>query len=161
MADENAQQGSNDEKPKIFVDDDWKTQVQAEKEKLTKEAQQKQPSQGAQPGGQGGPRQLPEASFPNLVNQIAMQAMLALGGMEDPQTKRRMVDLGVAKFHIDTLDLLREKTQGNTTEEEQKLLDQALYELRNAFVQISQNARPARPDDFQQQDKTTPPPDNA
>lgn len=142
MADENAR---NADEKKIFVDDDWKNQAQQEKEKLAKEAQSKQAGQGQASG-----RQLPEANFTALINSIAMQAMMALGGMEDPQTKRRFVDLGVAKFHIDMLDVLQQKSEGNTTEEEKKLLDQALYELRNAFVQISQNARPARPEDLPQ-----------
>ena len=60
--------------------------------------------------------------------------------MEDPKTKRRYVDLDLAKHHIDILGLLEEKTKGNLTDEEKKLLDQALYEVRMQYVQIAQRA---------------------
>ncbi len=136
-------QEKND-KPKIIVDDDWKAQAQAEKEQLAEESQKqadgasdKSASGDEKPPGRGG--QIPQASFAALVNSIAMQTMLALGGVEDPKTKKRYVDLDVAKFHIDTLTVLQEKTKGNLTEEENKLLDRALYDLRMGYVQISQH----------------------
>jgi hypothetical protein len=65
---------------------------------------------------------------------------MALGGYEDPQTKRRYVDLELAKHYIDTLVLLEQKTKGNLTEDEKKLLDRSLYEARMQYVQIAQAA---------------------
>ncbi|MCE5325733.1 MAG: DUF1844 domain-containing protein [Planctomycetaceae bacterium] len=119
------------EEPKIIVDSDWKKQAQAEKEKLDKEVEES----GA--GGRG-PRRIPPASFSTLVSSLAMQVMMSLGGMQDPQTKRPVVDLALAKHHIDTLAMLEEKTKGNITDEEKKLLDEALYQVRMQYVQIAQ-----------------------
>ena len=129
--------GENEkEEPKIVVDDDWKAEAQAEKEKLDEQAekqdQQEQQDQAA--------RELPPASFATLVSSLATQVMLAMGGMQDPKTKRRIVDLALAKHHIDTLAMLEEKAKGNLTDEETKLLDQALYQVRMHYVQVAQGS---------------------
>jgi len=136
------------EKPRIIVDSDWKAQAQAEKEKLAREVEAKQAQQAAQggeaagPGGEGpgggAPRELPPPSFAALVTGLATQILYALGGYEDPRTKRRYVDLDLAKHQIDSLAVLEEKTKGNLTDEEKKVLDQALYECRMQYVQIAQ-----------------------
>ncbi len=132
-----ADQAAGD-KPKIVVDDDWKAQAQAEKERLAKEVESgKGGAAGGQAGAAGG-RELPSASFTTLVGSLVTQILLALGGMEDPKTKRRYVDLALAKHHIDTLTVLEAKTKGNLTDEERKLLDQALYETRMHYVQFAQ-----------------------
>ena len=124
------------EKPKIAVDDDWKAQAQAEKEKLDEQAKKRQQEdKGAQDQAA---RELPPATFATLVSSLAAQTMLAMGGMQDPRTKRRMVDLALAKHHIDTLTMLEEKTKGNLTDEEVKLLDQVLYQVRMQYVQMAQ-----------------------
>ncbi|MBN1553179.1 MAG: DUF1844 domain-containing protein [Phycisphaerae bacterium] len=143
MADES---NGNADAPKIIVDDDWKTQAQAEKEKLAEEAKAGKTSEppagdAADQDEDGQPREIPPAGFVSLVNTIAMQTMMALGGVEDPETKKRYVDLGVAKYHIDTLAMLQEKTQGNLSDDEARLLDRALYDLRTGFVQIAQHVR--------------------
>ena len=134
-----------EEKPKIIVDDDWKAQARAEKEKLAEEAEKKAEAEGGPGAAGGGPRQLPPASFTTLVNSLAMQAVFALGGMEDRRTGRRYVDLDVAKHHIDTLTVLDEKTKGNLTDDEKKLLDQALYESRMQYVNMAQRISTATP----------------
>lgn len=127
------------EKPKIIVDDDWKAQAQAEKQKLDEEIRAKQ-AEGKAAGAPaaGGPREMPPASFSTLVGSLAAQALLALGGYEDPRTKRRLVDLELAKHHIDTLAVLEEKTKGNLTDEEKKALDGAMYEARMRYVEFAQ-----------------------
>ncbi len=133
--------GENEkEEPKIVVDDDWKAQAQAEKEKLDERAEkQDQQDTGAQDQAA---RELPPATFATLVNSLATQVMLAMGGMQDPKTKRRIVDLALAKHHIDTLAMLEEKAKGNLTDEEAKLLDQALYQVRMHYVQVAQGGMP-------------------
>ncbi|MFW6066159.1 MAG: DUF1844 domain-containing protein, partial [Planctomycetota bacterium] len=60
-----------------------------------------------------------------------------------PNTKRRYVDLDLAKFHIDTMAVLEEKTKGNLSDEEAKLLDQALYETRMTYVEMAQHVSQA------------------
>ena len=87
------------------------------------------------PGGRG---ELPPADFASLVSSVATQALMALGGMEDRRTKKRVVDLDLAKHHVDTLAMLEAKTRGNLTDDEKKMLDQALYETRMQYVQFAQ-----------------------
>jgi hypothetical protein len=117
--------------PQIHVDDDWKAEAQREKERVSEDVKaQDEAAEAAQ--------QMPEASFLGLLNSLAMQCVMAMGGMEDPKTKQRMVDLGAAQFHIDMLGLLQEKTKGNLDEEEDKILTQALGDLRMSYVQICQ-----------------------
>ena len=136
------------EKPKIIVDDDWKAQAQAEKQKLDEEIKAKQEAGEAAPGApgaEGQPRRLPPASFGTLVNSLGTQALLALGGYEDRKTKRRLVDMDLAKHQIDTLAMLEEKTKGNLTDEEKQLLDGVLYQARMQFVEFAQRISQVAP----------------
>ena len=77
---------------------------------------------------------LPPASFEVLVSMLFSQAMAMLGQIPDPSTGKTQVNKGVAKHTIDTLEVLKEKTEGNLTEDESKVLDEALHALRMAFV---------------------------
>ena len=128
--------------PKIIIDDDWKEQAQAEKEKLSEkiEAESAAAPAGEQGAAEGGPRQLPPANFATLVSSLVAQTLMTLGGVEDPETKKRYLDLDLAKHHIDMLSIIEEKTKGNLTDQEKKLLDSALYEIRMQYVQIAQHA---------------------
>ena len=120
----------NGKKPKIVVDEDWKSQAEAEKQKL---AEQEQSG-----GADQVPAEMPPASFDTLISGLVTQILFALGAIEDPQTKRRYRNLALAKHHIDTLAVLEEKTSGNLTDEEKQLLDNALYEVRMRYVQMAQ-----------------------
>ena len=143
-----APQDEQGQQPKISVDDDWKAQAQAEKQRLAKEMEQPgEPGQADQAAAAAAPgegqREVPPASFATLVAFIRTQVLFALGGVQDRKTGRRYVDLELAKHHIDTLTVLEEKTRGNLTDEEKKLLDKALYEARMDFVQIAQRVVPS------------------
>jgi len=122
-----------DETPRIQVDDDWKAEAAREKEKLAAETEDV-----------GKREPLPEPTFAEVINMIAMQALVAIGGMSTPDGQRIPADLSVAKHHIDLLALLVEKTKGNLSEEEAKLLDGAIYELRMRFVQAASPAAPEK-----------------
>jgi len=120
-----------DEPKKIIVDDDWKAEAKQEKERLASE----------ETPGPHGP--MPEPTFPELINIIVMQAMAALGALTGPDGRAMPPQPEVAKHFIDMLQVLDEKTKGNLTEEEKKLLDQVLYETRMAFVQLVGGGAPA------------------
>ncbi len=122
---------SEDEK-KIVVDEDWKAQVEAERE-------QQRDKQAQEPAGEeSAPRQLPPPSFEMHISNLATQAMMFLGQFPNPITEKQEIRLDDAKHVIDTLSILEEKTKGNLTQEEATLLDGILHELRMAFVQIQQ-----------------------
>jgi hypothetical protein len=119
---------------KIIVDDDWKAQARAEKEKLAEQADT------GKAGAPAGPEELPPADFAGLVNALVSNIVYALGGYEDPQTHKRYVDLQLGKHYVDLLSVLEAKTRGNLSEDEKKLMDAALYQVRMQYVQIAQRA---------------------
>ncbi|NLF30749.1 MAG: DUF1844 domain-containing protein [Planctomycetes bacterium] len=133
--------GKEQNAPKIHIDDDWKAQAKAEKDRMAAEQQDKQPPGGNAGGARGGKRpSLPPATFETLVSTMASQALFALGAVPDPNTQKAYVDLELARFHIDMLKVLEEKSAGNLTEDEKQLLDATLYELRSHYVAISRRA---------------------
>jgi hypothetical protein len=81
---------------------------------------------------------LPPASFEFLVLSLRMQAEVQLGlfGFEEGEDKAEP-DLDLARHTIDVLGVLQEKTKGNLTLEEQRLIENSLTELRFRFIQSS------------------------
>ena len=124
---------SSDEAPKLHIDSDWKAEAQAEKERLAEKEKEAGPAEGG-----AGAAGLPEADFRALIGMLAYQAMAGLGGAVDPQSGKAMVDPEGARFVIDLLGVLEEKTKGNLTDEESGELTQVLAQLRSQFVQIMQ-----------------------
>jgi hypothetical protein len=80
---------------------------------------------------------LPDASFQVLVSTFATQAAMALGQIPNPVSNQAEEDLQQAKFAIDLLQVLDEKTQGNRTAEEDKFLQDCLYQLRMVYIDKS------------------------
>ena len=129
-------------KPKIIVDDDWKSRAQAEKEKLQEEAAAKQQEESNPPANepdsspeantQDSPP-LPPASFAMLVTSLATQALASMGQIPGADGKP-VIELNHAKHFIDTLGILEEKTKGNLSDDEAAILENALHELRLLFV---------------------------
>jgi hypothetical protein len=124
----------SDEK-KLIIDDDWKAEARREKEILAEQqkAAQKEKASDALPEGGG----LPPANFQGLISMFATQAYLALGILRMQEEEEREPDLAMAKYNIDLLGVIEEKTQGNLDEEETKMLKEVLSQLRMAFVQLS------------------------
>jgi len=109
---------------KIVTDDDWKEQASKEKEQL------KERKAAAE-------RSLPAASFVTLVNSLALQATLYMGKLSAPGSEeaKKVTNFDLAKHHIDLLSILEDKTKGNLSEQESKLLSTSLHELRMLYVQ--------------------------
>lgn len=80
-------------------------------------------------------------SFDTLVQSLATTAMFQLGLMVDPRGKPIPADLPNARRTIDLLEVLQQKTLGNLTPSEARLLEDVLYDLRLSFVEV--NKRPA------------------
>jgi hypothetical protein len=79
----------------------------------------------------------PAMSFEQLVQSIYMTSMMQLGAATH-EGQQPQVDILGARQSIDMLGVLAEKTKGNLTPEENRLLDSALFELRMAFLEITQ-----------------------
>jgi len=80
---------------------------------------------------------LPEVNFSSFLLSLSSSTLLHLGEVADPQSGEKKKDLALAKQSIDIISLLRDKTKGNLTQEEEKLLDHLLYDLRMRFVNAS------------------------
>jgi Domain of unknown function (DUF1844) len=121
---------------KIIIDEDWKSQVAAEKEAAQR---QREPASGEPPsaGASGGPYGEIPASFDLLVTTFVTEAMVALGQLPHPANNQLTFDPAHARFAIDMLEIITEKTQGNLTPQEDRGLQDVLHQLRMAFVAIS------------------------
>lgn len=106
------------------VDESWKDSVQKEK--------------AVSPGPEG--PFAPEPTFSVFVSTIGMQALAAMGEIPDPVSREKKTDLLHAKYLIDVIEMLRAKTQGRLSQEEESMLRNLLYELQMKFVAKSQNA---------------------
>lgn len=80
---------------------------------------------------------LPEASLPVLVSSLASQVIISLGEMANPLTGERGTNIEQAKYSIDLIEVIRDKTKGNLTGEETKLIDGILFDLRMRFVRVA------------------------
>ncbi len=80
---------------------------------------------------------LPEVSLSSLIFSLSSSALLHLGEIADPQTGEKKEDFALAKHSIDTIAMLKEKTKGNRTEEEEKFIDSILTDLRWRYVKAS------------------------
>src|SRR5215218_269811 len=108
------------EDKKIIIDEDWKSQVQAEKEaaakKVAAEPAAAEPNDVAHADGG---MNFPPASFEMLITTLATEALVALGQMPNPLTNKAEMQPEQAKYLIDTLEVLQQKTKGNLTAAEQ------------------------------------------
>lgn len=100
------------------IDENWKEAAEKEKANLEKE-------------GKPIP---PEPDFSFFVTTLSLQASIDLGEVPNPVTNKKEGNFVQAKFLIDTLGMLKEKTKGNLTAEETNFLENVLYELRMQYI---------------------------
>lgn len=152
------------EDKKIIIDEDWKAQVEAEKEAAKQASADPSAAPAEPPASAGGAAPdstppadasgsgssaggadsedppMPPASIGMLMSSLATEALLSMGQFPHPATGKVEQRLNQAKYLIDTLALLKEKTTGNLTSEEAIALDDVLHQLRMAFVSVQQGA---------------------
>jgi hypothetical protein len=119
---------------RLHIDDDWKAEAAREKQRLS-EQQEQAPRQGGAPGGD-------EATFIELINTLAMQAVIGLGGLQGPGGERIPPNPFAAKHYIEMLEVLQKKTEGNLTDDENRTLEAVLYELRMQYVHLATRGSP-------------------
>jgi hypothetical protein len=86
---------------------------------------------------------LPPPSFSFIVLSLRAQAEMQLGLMSYDPNEKPEPDLQLARHTIDTMAVLQQKTKGNLTLEEQRLLENSITELRFRFVQVSEDTAKA------------------
>jgi len=99
-------------------------------------SQQEEPAKGESGKEQEIPEPpfLPEINFSSFIFSLSTSALLHLGEVPDPVTQKREKCLPLAKQTIDILGMLKEKTQGNLTPDEQKLIENLLADLRWRYI---------------------------
>jgi hypothetical protein len=131
-----------DEPAKKRVDESWKEQAEREKRAAPSPAGPKgagpvEAAAGATPTpapkAEAESEEL-QARFDVFLSGLAMEALVALGDMAHPATRKQAANLPHAKYLIDLLGLLEEKTKGNLSADEEKLLTDALYQLRMRYL---------------------------
>lgn len=80
---------------------------------------------------------LPEIDFAGFVLSLSTSVVMYFGEMEDPVTGEKQQNLPAAKQTIDILGMLKEKTKGNLTAEEDRFLEAILYDLRMRYVSLT------------------------
>ncbi len=130
-----AEDEKKEEEKKIIIDEDWKQEAQKEKEKLAAQEEAERKETEAQKRERG---PLPPGDLAALISMLTTQAFFALGLLEvQGQEGEREPDLAMAKYNIDMLETLQEKTKGNLTPEEEKVLSNMLNQLRMAYVKVT------------------------
>lgn len=76
----------------------------------------------------------PEVNFSLFITGLMMEAVMALGDLENPLTHKKEENLQHAKILIDTLEMLKEKTKNNLSKDEDEAMNSILYDLRMRFV---------------------------
>ncbi len=89
--------------------------------------------------------QLPPIDFISFITDLITTAHLYLQGFRDPDTEEIILNLGLAKRMIDTIEMLEEKTKGNLTAPENNFLANSLYELRMNYVRAA-NTQKEKPE---------------
>jgi hypothetical protein len=137
------------DQPSLHIDSDWKKQAQEEKRRLAEEEQKKAaaaapppPAAATNPGTPGraargrGQREIPPAGIPTLVSQLLTQTLMYLGEVA-AMGGEPILNFDMARHQVDTLAVLDQKTRGNLTEDEQRVLDTALYEAQTRFIAVA------------------------
>ena len=106
---------------------------EAEPQEEAGKAEPKSEAETEKPGSQ----QLPPMDFSMFILSMANTAMFQLGFIQDPQSGETGKDLPGARQTIDLIALLEEKTRGNLTEQEARIVKEALFQLRMAFVEAA------------------------
>ena len=77
---------------------------------------------------------LPPIDFTTLIMSFASAAIVNMGRVPDPMTNTVQKNMAVARQNIDIIELLNDKTKGNLSADEERLMEQVLYELRMSFI---------------------------
>ena len=146
----------------VSADEDWKNRVKAEDAALDQQFRSQPPSSSgaahetdssteAAPASQpvespaaesrrpepATAREMPAPTFVDLVGLLSTQAMMFLGLVPNPSTQQPETQLPTARYFIDMISILEEKTAGQLTKEESHLLDDTLHSLRLTYMQRS------------------------
>ena len=111
------------------IDESWKEKAEKEKTEGKVEEKTSQEQKTAEQDNYLKP------DFNFFLTTMGMQAMIALGKLENPVTKKTEKNLSQGRFIIDTLDVIKGKTTGNLVEDEKELFENLLRDLKMIYAQ--------------------------
>ena len=126
-----------DQEKKLIIDEGWKEQAQREKEVLATKEKEEQAKKAVEEPEAGAHGPLPQGNFAALISMLTTQALFAMGLIRVRGEEEREPDLEMARYNIDMLEILAEKTKGNLTAQEQEMLKNTLSDLRMGFVSVA------------------------
>ena len=109
------------------------TKEEKEERQTKEEGKMEEPAKGSS----GEEEALPEIDFNSFVFSLSTSVLIQLGEIEDPFTQKPAKNLPLAKQTIDLIGMLKEKTKGNLTPQEEKLMETILYDLRMRYVKAA------------------------
>ena len=142
MAKDEKTEEKTEEEPRIIVDEDWKAEAQKEKEVLAAQEKAEKAVQEEEKQKKKARGPVPPGNFAALVSTLATQAVYSMGLMPVAGQDKPEPDLEMARFNIDMLATVEEKTKGNLSEDEERVLKNTLSELRMTFVKLSDQTEP-------------------
>lgn len=87
--------------------------------------------------GRSDEEMLYEFGFSTFILSLSTSALVHLGELPDPMTNKKEVNLQLAKQTISIIEMLKEKTRGNLSGEEEKLMNNVLYDVRLKYIRAS------------------------
>ncbi len=143
MSDDNKDQGFRvEDKRRFDADGTVRTGEELTEEERGGVAEEPSASSGSSGSDPAAAAAAGELSFSSFMVGLASQAVMFLGAVGDPTTGLVTKDLGQAKALIDIIAMLDEKTAGNLNEDEARMMEEMLYELRMHYVEATRNPAP-------------------
>jgi hypothetical protein len=126
----------NNEQEKGFIvrDKRFSAKKEGEVDSQTQEEGKKEETQKQKDDISRKDAPLAEITFANLIFSFSTSVLIQLGEIQDPLTQKSDKNLPLAKQTIDLIGMLKEKTKGNLSPEEEKLIETVLYDLRMRYV---------------------------
>ena len=127
----------DEEEEKSFVVRDKRFSAKKEEkgESQNREEEKIEETPGGDASAQEGP--LPEIDFTSFIFSLSTSALIQLGEIQDPFTQKLVRNLPLAKQTIDLIGMLKEKTKGNLTPEEERVIEYVLYDMRMRYVKAA------------------------
>ena len=129
---------NDDKKGEGFVIKDSRSSQLSQEEAENQDSQESSNPTRTETGQQ--PQQPFQIDFSTFIMSLTSSAFYHLGDIADPETGKMETNLPAVNQTIDMLTMLREKTKGNLNEEENKLLEQLIYELQMKYVAKTKSA---------------------
>jgi hypothetical protein len=127
---------NRDEEEKGFVVKDRRFSAEKQEERVSKPSKEEEKKEET-PGASQQEVNLPEIDFANFLLSLSTSVLIQLGEVPDPVSKESAKQLPSAKQTIDLIGMLKDKTKGNLTPDEEKLIEFLLYDLRMRFVKAT------------------------